>query len=227
MGVSVPVHPIRWRPCWRIVPTRYPEEKILEKVSEPEDVDVVSDLEQMTNERLRQERGQVALVAPRDCVSGVGSQYIMAPFTYRNPEASRFSDGTHGVYYAAHALPTAVEETKHHRAIFMSRTKENPMRLEMRVLIADLDGELHDIRGLHKKFPQVYSRTSDSSAQALAGDLVKSSSYGIVYDSVRHLAGQCVAVFRPPVLSRCRPERHMIFEWDGETISRVYELKEI
>lgn len=224
--MNIPAHHVRWDPCWRIIPTRYPEERILEKVADPDDVEVVSELEQMTNERLRQERGEVAIVAPRDWVSGPGSEYIMAHFTYRNPEGSRFSDGAYGVYYAAHALPTAIEETKYHREVFMSRTKEGPMRLEMRALAADLDGELHDIRGMQKKHPQIYHRSSYAASQALARDLVQSSSYGIAYDSVRHKGGQCVAIFRPPVLSNCRPERHMIFEWNAKKIEKVYELHE-
>jgi hypothetical protein len=224
--MNIPVNRVQWEPCWRIIPTRYPEERILAKLADPDDVDLISDLESMTNERLRQERGEVAIVAPVDWVSGPGSEFIMAPFTYRNPEGSRFSNGQHGVYYAARALPTAVEETKHHRQIFMSRTKEDPMRLEMRVLTADLDGNLHDIRGMQKKMPQVYSRTSYAASQELADRLVKESSFGIAYDSVRHKGGQCVAVLRPPVLSNCERERNLIFEWDGKKIEKVYELHE-
>lgn len=224
--MNIPVNRVQWEPSWRIIPTRYPEERLLEKLAGPEDMNVISDLELMTNERLRQERGEVAIVAPVDWISGPGSEYMIAPFTYRNPEGSRFSGGHHGVYYAGRTLPTAVEETRHHRQIFMSRTKEAPMRLEMRVLTADLDGSLHDIRGMQKKLPEVYSRTSYAAAQELADRLVKESSYGIVYDSVRHKGGQCVAVLRPPVLSHCQRERHLIFEWDGKKIEKIYELQE-
>lgn len=224
--MNFPVHHVRWEPCWRIIPTRYPEERILEKVADPKDVETILELEQMTNERLRQERGEVAIVASKDWVSGPGSEYIMAPFTYRNPGGSRFSDGTFGVYYAAHSLETAIEENKHHRQVFMSRTKEGPMRLEMRALTADLDGNLHDIRGMKKKAAKVYSKTSYTASQALAHELMKDFSYGIAYNSIRHKGGQCTAVFRPAVLSHCRPERHVIFEWNGKKIGKVYELRE-
>ena len=226
MGLNIVVSRVQWEPCWRIIPTRYPEERILAKIADSDDVDLMSDLEQMTNDRLRQERGEVAIVAPRDIVSGPGSEYIMASFAYRNPEGNRFSNGQHGVYYAARTLPTAIEETKHHRQIFMGRTKEDAMRLEMRVLTADLNGDLHDIRGLQKKLPQVYSRTSYAASQELGGRLVKEFSYGIVYDSVRNKGGQCTAIFRPPVLSHCRRERNLVFEWDGKKIGKVYELRE-
>lgn len=224
--MTIPVHHVNWEPCWRIIPTRYPEERILEKIADEEDVEALEELEQMTNERLRQERGEVAIIATNDWVSGPGSEYVMAPFTYRNPQGSRFSDGTYGVYYTAHRLETTIEEAKHHRQIFMSCTKEGPMRLEMRVLTADLDGDLHDIRGMKKKLAKVYGKTSYTVSQAFAHELMKDFSYGIAYDSVRHKGGQCAAVFRPTVLSHCQPERHMIFEWDGKKIDKVYELRE-
>lgn len=222
----VPVRRVSWEPCFRVIPTKFEEKRILGKLAGPEDFDEISDLEQMTNERLRQEKGEAALVAPNDVVTGWGSEYIMASFAYRNQEGSRFSDGNHGVYYTAHDRNIAAAETKHHREIFMSRTKEPPMLLEMRVLHADLDGRLHDIRGAQKKYAQIYSKSDYSAGQAWARDLVKSSSSGIVYDSVRHKGGQCAAVFRPPVLSHCRPAEKLIFEWDGKMVAKVYELKE-
>lgn len=217
---------VKWSPSWRVIPTRYTEDRILRKVADGEDMEITSSVEQMTSDRRRQENEEVALVPPQERVTGAGSEYIMAPFTYRNPDGSRFSDGVHGVYYAARTQATAVEETRHHRAVFMSRTKEGPMRLEMRVLTADLDGELHDVRGMQKKQGALYHRANYSSSQALARELLKEGSSGIVYDSVRHKGGQCAAVFRPTVLSRCRSAGLLVYDWNGTEISKVYELRE-
>lgn len=222
----VTVRPVKWAPSWRVIPTRYTEDRILGKVADPDDLEMTSAVEQMTSERRRQDDEEVFHVPPADRVTGPGSAYIMAPFTYRNPEGSRFSDGGHGVFYTARTQSTAVEETKHHRAVFMGRTKEGPMRLEMRVLTVDLDGELHDVRGLQKKHPAIYHRTSYSASQALGRELAAGGSYGVVYDSVRDKGGQCAAVFRPPVLSRCRSAGLLTFEWNGTEISKVYELRE-
>ena len=217
---------VKWSPSWRVIPACYTEDRILLKVSDATDLDITASVEQMTSGRRRQEDGEVALVSPRERVTGPGSEYIMAPFTYRNPDGSRFSDGVHGVYYAARAQATAVEETRHHRAVFMSRTKEGPMRLEMRVLTADLEGELHDVRGTLRRNPALYQRSDYSSSQALARDLFKEGSSGIVYDSVRHKGGQCAAVFRPTVLSRCRSAGLLAYDWNGTEISKIYELRE-
>ena len=221
-----PVSAVRWSPSWRVIPTRYTEDRILRKVADTGDLEIASAVEQMTSDRRRQEDEEVSLVPPRDRVTGPGSQYIMAPFTYRNPDGSRFSDGVHGVYYAARTQATAVEETRYHRAVFMSRTKEGPMRLEMRVLTADLNGDLHDVRGLHKKQAALYHRTNYSASQALARELLKEGSDGVVYDSVRDKGGQCAAVFRPTVLSRCKSAGLLAYDWNGKEISKVYELRE-
>lgn len=220
------VRAVSWAPSWRVIPARYAEDRILRKVSDDADLAVTEGVEQMTSGRRRQEDEEVAFVPPRERVTGPGSEYIMAPFTCRNPDGSRFSDGVHGVYYAARARTTAVEETRHHRAVFMSRTKEGPMRLEMRVLTAALDGELHDLRGMRGKRPALYRRTDYSSSQALARELFAKGSSGIVYDSVRHKGGQCAAIFRPTVLSRCRPAGLLIYDWNGAEIVAVHELRE-
>lgn len=222
----IEVRAVRWSPSWRVIPTRYAEDRVLRRVSDAEDLELTSALEQMTSDRRRQDDGEIALVPPRERVTGPGSRFIMAPFIYRNPDGSRFSDGVHGVYCAARAQATAVEETRYHRAVFMSRTKEGPMRLEMRVLTADLDGELHDVRGLRKERAALYHRTNYSSSQALARELLEESSAGIVYDSVRHKGGQCAAVFRPTVLSRCRSAGLLAYDWNGAEIERVFELRE-
>jgi len=224
--MKIQVRHVGLKPCWRIIPTRYPEERLFDRVTEPEDREAIEQLEQMTNERVRQERGEISIVPPGDRVKGPGSAYIMSPFCHPNPEGSRFSNGSYGVYYAARSLDTAVAETRFHREEFLRRTKERPMRFDMRVLTAMLDGDLHDVRGMKKKLPKVYARKDYDASQALGAKLRKDKSYGIAYDSVRHKGGECVAIFRPPVLSVCRSERNLLYEWDGKRIVKIFELQE-
>lgn len=221
-----PVRRVAWKPCWRLIPSRYPEEKVFARVTDPGDQAAIEALEGMTSDRMRQERGEVSLVPPADRVKGRGSTYIMAAFSYLPPSGSRFTDGTFGVYYAARMIETGIAETRFHRERFMRRTKEGPMRLQMRALAATLDAGLHDIRGMAKPYAKVYSRTSYGESQGLGLKLRKAGSYGIAYDSVRNAGGECAAIFRPPALSHCRQERHLIYEWDGKTISKVFELRE-
>ena len=81
-------------------------------------------IEALANPRMRDELGELQLVPPEERVSGPGATPVMAAFTHLNPEGSRFSDGSYGVYYAAHSLATAMAEVSHHRAVFLRRTDE-------------------------------------------------------------------------------------------------------
>ncbi len=219
------VRQVTLQPCWRIIPSRYPPIDLLERVADPEDRDALNELESQTNERLRDENKEIQLVPPEDRVSGPGATYIMSAFTHLNPEGSRFSDGTYGVFYAAQEFETSVAETVYHRERFMKHTDQPPMKLEMRVLNVDLDGRLHDIRRRRRIRTGVYDPDSYAAGQALAlPPLRQNGSWGIVYDSVRHRGGQCAAVFRPPVLSDCRQERHLCYVWDGQRITEYYEM---
>src|SRR5690606_21473958 len=118
-------------------------------------------------------------------------------------------------------------ETSYHRERFMRATNEPKMELDMRVYAVDLGGELHDLRGRQSDFALVYHRSDYAAAQHLARTLRKDGSNGIAYDSVRQEGGECVAVFRPPLLSNARQERHLCYVWDGSRIGTVYEKSEM
>jgi hypothetical protein len=62
-------------------------------------------------------------------------------------------------------------------------------------------------------------------SQELARSLRDNGSNGIAYASVRQEGGECVAVFRPRLLSICRQERHLCYVWDGQSIAMIYEKK--
>lgn len=211
------------RPCWRIIPSRFPPIDLFERVADPEDLDAVFEIEALTNPRIRQEIGELSLVPPEDRVSGPGSSAIMAAFTHPNPEGSRFSDGGYGVYYAANTVETAIAETKHHREKFLRATNEDPIEVDMRVYLADLIATLCDIRGQGKSRPDLYHPTDYGPPQGFAKQIRDKGSDGIVYDSVRREGGECVAVFRPRLLGKARQERHLCYVWDGREITAIYE----
>jgi len=223
--LSVKQTPVEWKPSWRIIPSRFPTIHLFEDVADPDDLEAVFEIEAMTNDRLRDEAGELQLVPPQDRISGPGSSYIMAAFTHLNPNGSRFSDGTWGVYYAAMNLDTAIAETRYHRTVFLRATNEKPMELDMRVLTADLKGQLYDIRGQQDQRKKLYDPKNYGASQAFARTLRKDNSNGIIHNSVRLRSGYCAAIFRPPLLSNCRHGRHLCYVWDGNEISRVYEKR--
>lgn len=223
---DIPIARIDWRPCYRIVPSRFPPIGLYDAVADPDDLEAVFQIEAMTNDRLRDEVGEISLVPPEDRVSGPGTTPIMAAFTHLNIEGDRFTDGSYGVFYASKELETAVAETRHHRVRFMTATNEPAQELDMRVYAVDLGADLHDIRGMLKSQPAWYHPTSYAMSQELARRLRDNGADGIVYASVRQAGGECVAVFRPRLLSNCRQERHLCYVWDGQAIATIYEKKD-
>jgi hypothetical protein len=156
IAARVPVRAVAWKPCHRLIASRYPTVALYDAIADPADLEVVFAVEALTNARLRNELGQLQLVPSDERISGAGSTPIMAAFTHLNPEGSRFSDGSYGVYYAAQDLDTAIAEVSHHRALFMARTHEPEIDIDLRLITAPLEARLHDLRGLRRSAPQLY-----------------------------------------------------------------------
>jgi hypothetical protein len=214
---------IRWMPSYRLVPSRFPPVSLFDRVARPEDLELVLAAEQLTNDRLRDEAGVLQLVPPAERISGAGTTPIMAAFTHLNPEGSRFSDGTYGVYYAAHEMATAIAETAFHRGRFLARTAEAAGEIDMRSYLADIRADLVDLRGYGRRKPDLLSPDSYADSQGFGKAKRDEAAGGIVYDSVRRSGGLCVAIFRPKLVSPCKQGPHICFIWDGDAIVGWYE----
>ncbi|MEO9079515.1 MAG: RES family NAD+ phosphorylase [Rhodanobacter sp.] len=219
-----PVKRIRWNQAYRIVPSRFPTIGVYERVADPADLDAVFALEAMTNPRLREEIGALQQVPKERRLSGPGSTPVMAAFTHLNAEGSRFSDGSWGVFYAGHSVATAVEETVYHRERFLFATREPACEVQMRCYRTHLDSRLHDIRG---SWPAEHDPDSYVASVALARNLRDADSNGLVFDSARHVGGECVAAFQPDVVAPCVQAQHLIYRWDGSRIVQVLEVSEL
>lgn len=197
---------------------------LFDAVANPADLEAVYDLDGLTNPRLRVEMGMIRLIPAARRISGPGTTPIMAAFTHPNPEGSRFSPGAFGVYYAALERETAIRETVHHRARFLAMTQEPPCRVEMRSYIGDIAGALLDIRG---GWSELHDPDSYVASQRAGVEWRDKGDNGIVYDSVRHRGGQCVALFYPDLVSPVRQGAHLHYHWDGTRISHVTIAEEV
>lgn len=214
---------MRWQQACRIVPTRYPAINLFDRVADEADFEALYALEALTNERARDELGQVERVPRAERVYGPGSGPIMAAFTHVNLLGNRFSPGSYGVFYAARERATAVAETRHHQARFLAATQEGPMHLPMRLYQVAIDGRLHDLRPDGAVPPAVMDPDSYSASQALGRTLHGQGSGGVVYRSVRHERGHCVGLFKPRGASRCLHAAYLLYAWDGSRFTDVYE----
>jgi hypothetical protein len=216
---------VEWLKAWRIIATRFPPIDLYERLtSDPAIWDALIALEQLTNPRIRQDVGDISLVKPEDRVSGPGASYVMACFTHLNPKGSRFSDGTYGVYYCASTLETAIAETIYHFEKF-ARAARDPVRMEaMRVLVGSVTDSFEDVAALPDVTRADILNPESYAASVPFGKTIRSAGgNGIVYPSVRHPAGECLAALRPKVVSIPIQERHLQYRWNGQRVDRYFD----
>lgn len=214
---------VRWSAACRIVPTRHPSVNLFDRVADAADFDALYALEAMSNDRVRDELGVIELVPREQRIYGPGSGPIMAAFTHVNPEGSRFSDGRWGMFYAANDRATAVAETRHHHARFLAATRQRAQHLPMRLYHVKVDAKLHDLRPPGAVPAAVYDPDDYGAARALGARLRAAGSAGVVYRSVRLPRGQCVGLFRPDAARDCLHAAILLYAWDGERFTDVYE----
>jgi hypothetical protein len=217
------VRRVRWAQACRIVPTRYPAVSLFDRVADAEDFDALYALEALSNERARDQLGQVERVPKEQRLYGPGSGPIMAAFTHINVLGSRFSDGRHGVFYAARDRSTALAETRHHHARFLAATRQGPMHLPMRLYSVAVDARLHDLRPAAAVDAAVHDPDDYSAARTLGHRLQAAGSAGVVYRSVRRPGGHCAGLFNPRGASACLHAAYLLYVWDGQSFSDVYQ----
>ena len=226
-GLTYPTRMLKWNPAWRVIPSRFPSVGLFERVANPEDFDALYALEAMTNDRVRDEVGEISLVPAEERLFGPGSTCIMAAFTHLNPQGSRFSDGSYGVFYCARKRDTAIAETQYHSALFMAATAEPPMRLQMRLYTVAANGKVTDLRQASQAEPRIIDPNDYAYAQGIGRTLRSEGVHGMLYPSVRHPDGECLAALRTGLLKNCAHAAYLEYHWNGQGIDAVFEVNQV
>lgn len=218
-----PFSRVEWNGAVRIIRSLYPPIDLFEDIADPADWALLISAEQKTNPRIMASVGNIDLVPPARRVGGAGASYLMASFTHVSRDRpSRFSAGDYGVLYAARLYETALSETIHHHARFMARTAEPAgWTSQFREIVLTVSADLHDLRAGDAAFASSLDPDRYGAAQALAADLRGVGSDGIVYPSVRHDGGECVALFYPDSASKPVQGRHLDYHWNGKRVDLV------
>jgi len=171
--------------------------------------------------------GELPLFAPADSYVGPHLDFALAPFAYLN--ASRFSAGSFGVFYAAHDFETAVAEAAHHMTPRYRDGDSTPMTTRKQYLDARVvSAQIADVRRAF--VPNVDVRLYDAqdwSAGQSFGKRIHETHDGIVSDSVRRAGGTCIGAFVPRVISAIRIQRVVEFVWDGTRFTAYKETRSI
>jgi hypothetical protein len=215
---------LRWQKSYRVVAAKHPPINVFENIVSARQMEMAWYIESLTNDRLRDASGAAPLVAPEDRIDSPGASIVMAAFTHIG-RPSRFSDGSYGVYYAARTLETAVRETAYHRARFLAATQEQPGEIDMRAYVGRPIKPYLDVRGT--KYQALHDPNDYAPPQAFARPLRDAGEWGLIYRSVRHEGGECIAAFKPQAVSIPIAGAALAYVWDGERISKVYEKSEV
>ena len=213
----------------RLIPYRYSDHgrPVLNRLAENDD-DLLSDLTELegaTNDRLLGESGKLPGITPIELVSGFRLAHIVnAAFTHARPLGARFNQPERGAWYAGFEIETAEKEVAFHRA---AELKEIGWRYEEISpyidYLADFKHEFHDIRN-DTDFVDCLAPDSYWGSQALGQHLLTTGSAGIVYPSVRHSGGTCIACFRPPLVLNVQEGPLVTFTFvDAEMIASKIE----
>lgn len=219
---------IRWTRQYRIIASSYPPIDFFERL----DLDVkakhaLAALLMRTDAAFLQHCGNLRLLREEDIRSGPLATVVMTPFTLIGAP-TRFTDGSYGVYYAGHALETAIRETVYHRERDARERALLADEWDMTVYIGQIQKPLYDVRAqrfahLHDPEPANYPVSQAYAKSLLSHD---PQAWGLVYRSVRHSGGECVAAFRPPAVSLPTQGPHLVYVWDGAKVASVYEKSE-
>ena len=225
MELTPPVTAVHLKDACRLVPSCYPVVGILDRVSSPEDLPFVFELESWTNDRISTELGVLHTI-PRDewVVGKPMATVIMAAFCHPRPGGGRFNSPDRGAWYASKSLGTAHAEAIYHRTAELLEIGVLETRVQMRLYLAAFDAVFHDVRpDLPENLP-LHDPVSYAASQKFARELLNNASNGVLYRSVRRPGGECIACFRPALVTNVRPDAHFEYRWEGTRTPAVRRL---
>ena len=212
---------INARDTCRLVPSLYPSTGILDRLAAPEDLPFLIELESWTNDRISTELSLLHRIPKDEWVTGRPmSSVVMAAFCHPRIGGGRFNSADRGAWYASLDLATAHAEVIYHRTAELAEIGVFEARVEMRLYRANFKCRLHDVRAE----TDLHHPTSYAASQAFARELLEAGSNGVIYRSVRRPGGECIACFRPRLVTNVRPDAHFEYRWDGSGTPKIRKL---
>ena len=221
---------LRWDDTHRLIPETYADttEPFLAALADsPADIEALTKIAARTSGRTLAQNGQLpGGPGPHDLVFDVPySKIINGAFSYPGNKGGRFNTNTWGAWYAGKSLKTALAEVTFHRSVLLTETAAIDDEIEYVDFLADIHGsQFADLRDGSRKSRRCLDPASHVQGQALTHELLAEKSAGVVYPSVRHPGGECVAVLRPPLVGNVRVRARYRFVWTDGKAMRVKRI---
>lgn len=201
-----------------VTSARLREAVLLPLADTPEELDLLAEIESATSGRLiAEERGLGALSA-EELVHGVPhARFINASFAYSKPRAPmRFSPANRGAWYAALDVETCIAEVGFHLTQALADAGDFNAVVEYGEMLASMAGLFFDLRTLSGHS----SLDPDPAIGYPAGNAVAATARadghnGIIYPSVRHAGGTCIAALWPNAVQSVVQGTMFRLTWSG------------
>jgi hypothetical protein len=144
---------------------------------------------------------------------------IIWPFSHW--QASRFSDGTYGVWYGSESVETTVYESAYHwyRGLLSDAGFERMTVIaERKVFSVACNAALLDLRNAIDKHPDLLHPSDYAFCQSVGSRIHREGHPGLLTPSVRRPGGENVAIFNPDVLSNPRDNCQMTYRLEDDQI---------
>ena len=173
---------------------------VLERLVDVDDLAALAEIEGATSNRLLAQNRGTAHVHAYELVYGVPhAAFINASFAYAKPrEVNRFNGSERGAWYAALDVETCLAEVRYHLTEALAQAGVFEATVDYAELHASFAGEFVDLR----PHPDHVCLQPDKNVGYPAGNALANAARargfnGIIYPSVRHMGGVCIAALFP------------------------------
>lgn len=212
---------VRRNDTHRLIPSKYGDggASVLVRIADDDrHLHDIFDLDGLTNDRLTAERNLLPGIGIDELVFGVPHfRIVNAAFCHAHPLGSRFNGPDRGAWYAGFEIETAQAEVAFHKTVEFAEIGRFDESVTYDDYLADVSASLHDLCG-DARFAECLSPESYLASQDLAAALLDADALGVVYPSVRHPGGTCLACFRPALVGNVRKDATWRFTWSGTGI---------
>lgn len=209
----------------RLLPATYHKPPALRGLVDTDDeMEILAEIEGLTNGRLVAERGKNPHIDPRELawrrrehdLRIYGDSHINAAFTYSRSGGNRFNTDSRGAWYCAWNTQVSVAEVAWHRSRelgFIGCFEDTARYVE---LLADFIGTFNDITD-QPKHPSLHPDPTIGypQGQTLSEKLRRDGSRGLIYPSVRAPGKHCLVCFEPQAIQNVRPGASWDLTWNG------------
>lgn len=140
---------------------------------------------------------------------------------FNNWKASRFSDGSFGVWYGCNSVIATVYESVYHwfRGLLTDAGFDTEAALgERQVYSVSCNAALLDFRHLVHQYPDLVHKTDYAYCQSVGARIHREGHPGLLTSSVRYKSGESYGLFNPNVLSNSRHNCQLTYRLKGHHI---------